>query len=185
MSDAPISDHDRDLAELAAASRADQMLGILAGQADTGATFSLGLLVNGMTIYGRTASRREVARALDDENARMIERSRASGGSGWDEAEETIKGQWMRNVEEAAAEERLLVEHTTGDLHAVPEEIARMIIRSRETTITLTDVHVFTPGDPRFELPLLQIRLATVAGWWLVPTDEHGTVAYRHPSIHS
>ena len=42
-------------------------------------------------------------------------------------------------------------------------------IEDGDTTVTLTDATVFPPGSPRYEVPLLRIRLAQVAGWWLVP----------------
>jgi hypothetical protein len=128
MSDTPISDRDRDLAELAASFHPDAMLGILAGMADTGATVTVGLLVNGMTIYGRTARRKEVAKALDKENVGIGRRGRAGGGVGWAEAEEKLNGLWTRGVEEDEAEDRLLAEHITGGFKDVPEQVARMII---------------------------------------------------------
>lgn len=77
-----ISPSDHDLAELAAASRLDGALSALAGLAPTGARYMLGLLVNGMTVYGRTESPGAVFAELDAENARVIERGRASGASG-------------------------------------------------------------------------------------------------------
>jgi hypothetical protein len=48
--------------------------------------------------------------------------------------------------------------------------------------VTLADATVFPPGSPSFEVPLLRIRLAQVAGWWLVPTDAEGKASFTHPS---
>ena len=51
-----------------------------------------------------------------------------------------------------------------------------------DTTVTLADATVFPPGSPPHEVPLLRIRLAQVAGWWLVPTDAEGKASSTHPS---
>jgi hypothetical protein len=181
MKDTPISAHDRDLAELASSSRPDRMLAVLASLADAGSTYTLGLLVNGMTIYGRTISPKQLATLLDEENVRMAERWKATGAPGWDEAGEKIRGLWEKSFEEYQAERRMLVEHTTGDVDDLPEEIGRMVIRGQGMSVTLSDVHVFSPGSPGFELPFLRVRLSMVAGWWLVPSDEHGRASFEHP----
>jgi hypothetical protein len=58
----------------------------------------------------------------------------------------------------------------------------REAIEDGDTTVTLADATVFPPGSPRYEVPLLRIRLAQVAGWWLVPTDAEGKASFTHPS---
>jgi hypothetical protein len=142
----PISSLDRDLAELAAAVRLDGTLAALAGRASVGEAYMLGMLVSGMTIYGRTTSPVDLFAGINEENAKMIARGRVHGAESWSDQE------------------------------------IRKAIEDGDTTVTLADATVFPPGSPRYEVPLLRIRLAQVAGWWLVPTDAEGKASFTHPS---
>jgi hypothetical protein len=138
----PISSLDRGLAELAAAVRLDGTLAALAGRAFVGDAYMLGMLVSGMTVYGRTTSPVDLFAGINEENAKMI----ARGAESWSDQE------------------------------------IRKAIEDGDTTVTLADATVFPPGSPRYEVPLLRIRLAQVAGWWLVPTDAEGKASFTHPS---
>jgi hypothetical protein len=71
----PISSLDRDLAELAAAVRLDGTLAALAGRASIGDAYMLGMLVSGMTVYGRTTSPVDLFPRINEENAKMIARA--------------------------------------------------------------------------------------------------------------
>jgi hypothetical protein len=142
----PISSLDRDLAELAAAVRLDGILAALAGRAFVGDAYMLGMLVSGMTVYGRTTSPVDLFAGINEENAKVIARGRARGAESWSD----------RDIRKA--------------------------IEDGDTTVTLADATVFPPGSPRYEVPLLRIRLAQVAGWWLVPTDAEGKASFTHPS---
>lgn len=142
----PISSLDRDLAELAAAVRLDGTLAALAGRASIGDAYMLGMLVSGMTVYGRTTSPVDLFARINEENAKMIAGGRAHGAESWSDQE------------------------------------IRKAIEDGDTTVTLADATVFPPGSPRYEVPLLRIRLAQVAGWWLVPTDAEGKASFTHPS---
>lgn len=176
-----LSNRDRDLAEIAAESKPDVMLSILADTVG-GTTYVLGLLANGMTIYGRTVSAREMATMLDAENERMFARSSTEERGRQTNASEQIRNLWTTAIEKQEAEERELVVHTPGDIDELPEELGRKIIRGRQSALTLRDVRVFPPGSPSFEVPLLRVRLSTVSGWWLVSTDEDGHATYAHPT---
>jgi hypothetical protein len=182
MGQEPISRRDRDLAELAAESGPDDMLSILAAIAPD-AGYMLGLFANGMTIYGRIVGPREMAALLDAENERMAARWSAAGHEGWDEAAERIRGLWTKTIETEEAQSRKYAEHTSGDPFEVPEEVGRKLIRDRQRSLTLADAHVFPPASPRFSVPLLRVRLAMVAGWWLVPIDEQGNASFEHPTV--
>jgi hypothetical protein len=106
----------------------------------------LGMLVNGMTVYGRTTSPVDLFAGINEENAKRIGRGRAHGAESWSEQD------------------------------------IRKAIDDDVTTVTLADATVFPPGSPGYEVPLLRIRIAQVAGWWLVPTDAEGTASFTHPS---
>ena len=138
----PLSSLDRDLAELAAAVRLDGTLATLAGRASIGEAYMLGMLVSGMTVYGRTTSPVDLFARINEENAKMI----AHGRESWSDQD------------------------------------IRKAIENGDTTVTLADATVFPPGSPRYEVPLLRIRLAQVAGWWLVPTDAEDKALFTHPS---
>ena len=66
----PISSLDRDLAELAAAVRLDGTLAALAGRASIGDAYMLGMLVSGMTVYGRTTSPVDSFARINEETRR-------------------------------------------------------------------------------------------------------------------
>jgi hypothetical protein len=177
----PLSNRNRDLAEIAAASKPDVMLSMLADTVG-GTTHVLGLLANGMTIYGRTVSPREMATMLDAENERMFARSSTEERGTQTNASERIRNLWTTAIEKQEADEWELVSHTSGDIDELPEELGRKIIRGQQSTLTLEDVRVFPPGCPAFVVPLLRVRLSTVSGWWLVPTDKDGHATYTHPT---
>ena len=83
----PIRSLDRDLAELAAAVRLDGSLAALAGRASIGDAYMLGMLVSGMTVYGRTTSPVDLFARINEENAKMIARGRAPGAASWSDQE--------------------------------------------------------------------------------------------------
>lgn len=180
----PISPTDRDLAELAAASRLDETLCELAGLACAGGKYMLGLLINGMTIYGRTESPGAVFAEIDAENARLIERGRATGDSRWSgETVAKVEGTWTRCFEEYEREHRKLMERNEGkQSDEMPEDDIREEIKKSNTTLVLADVEVVPPSGPHLELPLMRVQIAQVAGWWLIPTDAQGNASYSHPS---
>jgi hypothetical protein len=115
-------------------------------RASVGDTYMLGMLVSGMTVYGRTTSPVDLFAGINEENTKMIARGRAHGAGSWSDQD------------------------------------IRKAIEDGDMTVTLADATVFPPGSPRYEVPLLRIRLAQVAGWWLVPTDAEGKASFTHPS---
>lgn len=144
----------------------------------------LGLLVNGMTVYGRTESPRAVFAELDAENARMIERARATNaGDANGERVEKIEDTLTRTFEEDQCERNELMARTESqELDEMTEDDIRAVIDNRTTTLTLADAHVFPPGGQRFEVPLMRVRIAQVAAWWLLPSDAEGKATITHPT---
>lgn len=175
---------DRNLAQIAAASRLDGGLGVLANLAEGGGRYMVGLLVNGMTVYGCTTSPREFDALLDEENARVVARGRAKDADSWpDDVVEVIEGSWVRGYDEDVAEDRELMQRNQDvEFDAMSEDDQRASIKHQATTITLGGVTVFPSGGPHFEVKLMRIRLALVAGWWPVPTDTEGNASFSHPS---
>lgn len=176
---------DRDLANLRAASRLDGTLEVVASLASSGMSRMLGLLVNGMTVYGFATSERALCEQLDEENAQMAARNREQDPENWsDEAIEKLTGKWVDSFEDHEREYRELVERTSADRKAMSEDDERMEIRHSAVTLTLADATVFPPGSPQFKVPVLSIRLSEVAGWWVVPTNPaDGSASFTHPSI--
>jgi hypothetical protein len=118
-----------------------------------------------------------MAALLDAENARALMRL------GSEEAAAKVEDAFARRFDEDEAAEQLLIENVSpSELDTVPEEVARREIESRRTGITLADVHMFPPGGAHFELSILRVRLASVAGWWLLPSDDEGKVSFHHPT---
>jgi hypothetical protein len=180
----PISPADRDLAKLAASAAGDGLLSGLAHLAPSGASYMLGLLVNGMTIYGRTVPTKDFGAAIDAQNETWIARGRtASEAEGWDTAADTILGIYASKADEDEERRRDLIERSAGvEYDELPEEDLRLDLKLRLTHITLAEVNVFPAGGAHFTLPLIRISIAQVAGWWLVPVDEDGNGTITHPA---
>lgn len=134
----------------------------------------LGLLVNGMTIYGRIESPGTVFAELDAENARMMERQRSAKDKESKEAS-PLEDVWTRKFEEGERQEEQIMERTEGKaLEEMTEEDVRATIERQTTTLTLADVHVFPPASAGFEVPLMRVRSAQVNAWWLIPRMPRG-----------
>jgi hypothetical protein len=177
----PLSPHDRDIANLAAASRLDADLQTIANLAP-GFGYRVGLLVSGMTVYGRAVSPVEVAKAIDAEHARGITRGRAAGGEHWDEVALKMEGALTKQAEKKERERQELIERnppaSDGEMS---EEDARRSIRDNATTLNLVDAHVYTGGGLHYTVPLMTVQLSHAAAWWLLPSDEHGNASFSHP----
>jgi hypothetical protein len=179
----PLSDSDRDLAVLASRAPGDRLLSGLSDLAVAGASYTLGVFVNGMTVYGQTVPARVFAKAIDAQNETIVALGQQThGGDGWEVAAESIGGAYERAAVEDEEKRQALIERNSGgDNDDMSEEDARLAIRLRRQTLTLTEVAVFPPGAGNFSLPLIRIPVAHVAGWWIVPTDEEGKATISHP----
>lgn len=178
-----LSHSDRDLARIAARTRRDPALGTLAALADTSSGYMVGLLVNGMTVYGRIESPREFYALLDVENAAIVERGRAANPESWSEdvVAEFI-GMWVRRYDEHAAKHRALVERNANvDFEEMSDEDMRSTIADDPATITLAEVNVFAPAAARLQVPVMRVSVLHIAAWWPVPRDADGNARFTHP----
>ncbi len=179
------ADQELDLAKLVAASRPDPYLQAIAGLSSAGSTYVLGLLVGGMTVYGRTSTARPLAEALDAEHDRFVIRARKASDEPdrWNEASARVAGIWTQGFEEDEAEHQELVERLSDRAvdELTPEE-QRELVEDRPQILTLVDARVFPPGASRhLEVEVLRVPLASIGGWWLIPTNEDGKAAFAHP----
>ena len=143
----------------------------------------VGLLVNGMTVYGRIESPREFFALLDVENATIVERGRAADPDSWPEdVAATLKDSWVRHYDEQAAKHRALHERNDDvDFEEMSEEDMRSVIADDPATITLAEVNVFPPAAPRFQVPLMRVSVSHIAAWWPIPRDAEGSARFTHP----
>lgn len=174
-----ITPADRDLALAAASSRHDSFLEAVASLHETG--YYVGLLVNGMTAYGRVSSDRAIAEVLDAENARAVARWKERDPT-WSEVEDEFKDRWTRQIDEEEREHRELVERNSNvPSDEMSDDDTRAMAQDRAVALTLVDAKVFPPGAPALEVPVLRVQVAQVGAWWLVPIDEKGGVSFTHP----
>lgn len=175
---------DVDLSIIAETNRLDGILMSLIGLADvTAARYGVGLLTNGMTIYGAVASARIAAQAVDDLNQALVARWReqSSEKEGWDDAEERVRGFALQRWEqerERAESVRLHIEATREgedliDPVQLPEELQRPFVqRQVRPILTLADAKVCAPGQTEPpEIPVLRVRVSQVSAWWLLAVD--------------
>lgn len=179
------ADQELDLATLVAASQRDPYLQTLASLASAGSTYVLGLVVGGMTVYGRTSTARPLAEALDAEHERFVVRAREASDEPerWNEASARVAGIWTQRFEEDEADRQELVERLSdraGDELTHEEE--REVIEDRPQNLTLVDARVFPPGASQsLEVEVLRVPLASIGAWWPIPTDEDGQASFSHP----
>jgi hypothetical protein len=163
-----LSHTDRDLASLAANARHDSMLEAVASVSEIG--FFVGLLVNGMTVYGRAVSGRDSAEAFDAEVARTVERwKKADPGKDWTSVEAKLARGWTQKFEEDVRQHDELVERNLGkaDVDAMSDDDARQTIQDRPAVLTLAEAKVFPPGAEPFDVPLMpcRSRRSPPGGW--------------------
>jgi len=171
-----LSPQERDAAQATASVGLDRFLQAIANVDQAG--YYVGLLINGMTVYGQVASDRAIAEVLDGENARIGARLTEQPAV-WTEV---VEGGWTRRIDQEEEEHNGLVERNLkAELDEMSDDDARMTIRGRAVTLTLIEAKVVPAGAPTFDVPVLRVLLAQVGGWWLVPRDEEGTVSFTHP----
>ena len=153
----------------------------LASLASNGHVYMLGMLMNGMTVYGRTASPVDFLTKIDDQHATVVEQSKQNGTEWPDDAEAMMTGAFRGRFEEHSREHQELVERTADTARdEFSEEDDRKAISEQATTLTLAQVTVIPPMGDRFDVELMRVRLAHVAAWWIIPIDVNGTVSFRH-----
>jgi hypothetical protein len=172
-SNTPLAPRDRDLASLAARMRGDTTLTVLAGMAGA-IHYPVGLLVNGMTVYGRLVAEKEFAQALDAFNSQVIGLADDS----------PMVGLWTRAAEKDQKEEEELQSRTED----VPrsqwsEDDERKVIAQRQTVLNIAEAQILQPGSTSpTTVPILRVGIEHVAAWWLLPVNDDGKVSFQHPA---
>jgi hypothetical protein len=168
-----LSGPERNLAQIAAATRHDPALARLADLAADGARYMVGLLVNGMTVYGRVASPRAIYELLDADTEPMIEGIRA---------DHPARGAWIRRYDaDVAGKAELEHRNKDVDVDDMSEDDARATINNFAITITLAEVSVFPPGGQHFEVNIMSVARSHIAAWWLIPRGADGMATVNHP----
>lgn len=137
-----------------------------------------------MTVYGRLTSERDLYALLDEENVGMVARGRANDPDSWpDDAAEQMEGQWVRHHDEHVAEYNKLAERNVDvDVDELSDEDERLTHAHEPNSVTLAEVHVFTASGLHYEVSVMRVRLALVAGWWPIVRDSSGTASFSHPT---
>lgn len=177
----PLSDLERDLAIIASRNVPDPFLELLAGNAERIGGAAIGLLTNGMIVFGLIASPREIAAQMDAYHGRIA----AIAG----DPEGVAEDEWREARERFIRQNRDLVEKTLAEREAFEEELLahldqpelpasldrRRIGWAARVFLNLRDVSIVAPGeaDPT-KVPVMRVRVDQVSGWWLVPPDDQG-----------
>lgn len=189
--DRPLTIPEEELSRLAAQHEADPLLTshLSIGDLEGG---SIGLLINGMIVVGKLTSSKTFASALDEQHNRVLNLAETTDiemPEGWRKKAESA---WSANVRreeqrEDMREEALkrmdsyLNDDGVVDPRIAPQDLMRLIIRQNtQNHLTLTEVTVIVPGSARVtRLPVLRVRLAQVAAWWVPEVDEHGRATVK------
>lgn len=166
-----MDERDIDIAFIEAATRRDEILEALAAVA-RGLNYPVGLLANGMTIYGELVGEEHIFEAVDSFHAKLIQPG---------EPGDVILGQWTKKAQERKEKyDALVARNENLTREEMSDEDRRASISDALTSLTIKDATVIPPGAPRFEVPLLRVGLASVVGWWLLPV-ENGRATWTHP----
>lgn len=179
MPDEPLHPSERDLADLAAVIRQDAYLQQMASEAEDGVGAPIGLLANGMVVYGRLGPERLMAEEVDAYLEWVIQGGETAGADpeGWKEARERLGGMAVRMADkrkEARQEVLNRAEEFSGeegfDWPAAPRDLAREVIRERvRPALTLREARILVPGQSQpLEVPVMRVNMTEVSGWWLL-----------------
>jgi hypothetical protein len=196
MSDDPLTPHEKDIAELAAARTAqDGYLGQLIVLADQGVSTYIGMIVSGIIVFGTLSSADKIAKPVDDHRSWLAEASRKGGmlpeGVTAEEFENSLQSfstaattayeAHRAEMDEIADEaEPYLTEDGELDFKTAPARVARRVVRLRyRHSITLVEVQVFAPGQAGLmKLPVMRVVLDQVSAWWVIPLDSEGHASF-------
>jgi hypothetical protein len=192
MSDDPLTPHEQDIAELAAARTAqDGYLMQLIGLADDGVSTYIGMIVNGIIVFGVLSSTDKIAKPVDEHRSWLAGASRKAEmppeGVTAEEFENSLRTfssaattayeAHRAETDEIADEaEPYLTEDGHLDFKAAPARVARRVIGLwYRHSITLAEAQVFAPGQAGLmKLPVMRIALDQVSAWWVIPLDSEG-----------
>jgi hypothetical protein len=175
----PMSGADRDLAIIAERSRGDAYLHDLVTTAEEGIPAAVGLLLNGMVIYGALAAPQRIAEEVDthyDWMTRGLQERSDEQAEGWAKAREKLSGVRARYAEEDEKEREEHYDRLTeaygdpGDFDPLtgPADVARDALRhALRATLTLENATIAT-GQGRIEVPVLRVQIPQIAAWWLM-----------------
>lgn len=182
---------EHDVALLTALAKPDPYLDLLIGQADAGAGAAVGVLANGMTMYGRIAPDRDMGERFDRFIEGVIQRGARTSDDpdAWAEFAKKVRGQAVLAEEERANERREIVLSGEEDSDPHPAQVSAQETRrqidlfSRRPALTLMEARVMIPGQQQsVEVPVLRVRVAQVAAWWLLEEGEDAAASVQHPT---
>lgn len=180
---------ESELASLNARRAPDQFLLDLVELADLGAGVPIGLLANGMVIVGSLSSAEALAKPLDVNRRRIVDRVEKPEGltdGDWADirdrfATRSVAGvkTFRKEAEELEADLQAF-EETAAEGEQLPSDLERRLIaRSNRTHITLVDVQVVAPGQSgAIRVPVIRVNLGQIAAWWSPETDGSGAARF-------
>jgi tetratricopeptide (TPR) repeat protein len=176
--DAALAPAERDLALIAARHSQDPMLSVVV---DLGLATDvrIGLLVNGMVMFGDIASPKELADVVDRAQARVFARAtkpRDMSDEAWRALGERMASSNGAAVADLLAQRQAVRDQLTSldDPTRIPGSLERRRIEF-ETRVTLTLRNVTVrPGEGAADmnLPIVRVSDAHVVAWWLLEAAE-------------
>jgi hypothetical protein len=197
MSDDPLSQNEQDIAELAAARTGfDGYLAQLIVLADEGVPTYIGMIVNGIIVFGTLSSADKIAKSIDEHLSWLADASRKGGMPPEEVSAEEFESSLQsfssgattayeahRAETDEVADEARPYSNEDGnlDFRTAPARVARRVVRLwYRHSITLTEVQVFAPGQAGLmRLPVMRVTLDQVSAWWIVPLDSEGQASFK------
>jgi hypothetical protein len=181
-----------DLALLARRHQQDHLLNGLIREAENGGfQYGLGLLLNGMIVFGHLTRSEDMAEELDAQRQTAItavDRPESVNESQWARRLDRYPNQSHRSVEalraeinQLSADVNVYADEEGVDPSQLPGDLARRVITANACShLTLGDVRIFAAGQAG-PTPVKTMRIATdqIVGWWIVRTNEAGQAQLR------
>jgi hypothetical protein len=178
--DDDVTPADRNRIVAAARGSHDRFLEDLLELAGLGFGLSVGLLLNGMVVFGALGRPEDAAEDLSAARGTAFANTPKSDDitdEEWDEARRNFVSQPRRQVEGyREATKELDAEIAGRDFAELPAALARRAVELNiRGHVTLRDVNILAAGAPAAtHIPVMRVALRHISAWWPLHFDETG-----------
>jgi hypothetical protein len=193
MGDEPLHPAELNLEAIASNQATDAFLQQLAADGMRGIGATIGMVANGMFIYGTLSPSREMGVEVDAFYEWAFDLAERNDDADDEDdtiakARERVVGRATQAAEEAAKTSNDLVDKLNAleddfDPATAPAELTREWVTDRaRPVLTLQNALIVPPWGRAVRLPVMRLFTPHITGWWLVhERGEDGMIKVQHP----